>query len=54
MNLIIRLAKLEEARRIAEINIETWKTSYRGCIPDEVLDTRTITEDTIKNRVFNI
>jgi len=51
MSLIIRLAKPEEARKIAEINIETWKVSYRGYIPDEILDTRAITEDSIKTRL---
>ena len=54
MDLIIRLAKLEEAKKIAEINMETWKTSFCGYVSDEVLDTRNITEDFIKNRLFNI
>lgn len=54
MNLIIRLAKPEEARKINEINIETWKVSYRGYVPDEILDTRAITEDGIKIRLDNI
>lgn len=54
MNLIIRLAKPEEARKIAEINIETWKVSYHGYISDEILNIRTITEDNIKNRLDDI
>ncbi len=54
MNLVIRLAKPKEARKIAEINLITWKISYFDYIPKEVLETKNITEETIKNRLDNI
>ncbi|MDD2839712.1 MAG: GNAT family N-acetyltransferase [Rickettsiales bacterium] len=54
MNVIVRLAKIEEARVISEINMNTWKGSYRGYIPNDVLDTRNITENMLQNRLDDI
>ena len=34
----IRYAVPDDAREIAEINVEGWQTAYRGIIPDEYLD----------------
>ena len=36
--MIIRKAKEEDARQIAEIIVEDWKTAYRGIIDDDYLD----------------
>lgn len=37
-NIIIRKAKLEEAETIIDINIEVWNTTYKGLIPQEIID----------------
>jgi GNAT superfamily N-acetyltransferase len=34
----IRLAKLDDASAISRVHIDSWKTSYRGIVPDQVLD----------------
>ncbi len=34
----IRSARLEDARRLAEIHVETWRATYPGVMPPEVLD----------------
>ena len=34
----IRSARLEDARRLAEIHVETWRATYPGLVPREVLD----------------
>lgn len=34
----IRKAEIEDALGIAEINIEVWRTTYKGIMPDEDLD----------------
>ena len=36
--MIIRRAKEEDARQIAEIIVEDWKIAYKGIIDDEYLD----------------
>jgi ribosomal protein S18 acetylase RimI-like enzyme len=35
---MIRLATLEDARRIAEIQVASWQVAYRGILPDEYLE----------------
>ena len=35
---MIRLATLEDARKIAEIQVASWQVAYRGILPDEFLD----------------
>lgn len=37
-DMIIRQAKEEDAKQIAEIIVEDWQTAYRGIIEDEYLD----------------
>ena len=37
-HMIARTAKATDAPRIAHIHVETWRTAYRGQIPDAVLD----------------
>ena len=34
----VRPARLEDARRLAEIHVETWRATYPGVVPQEVLD----------------
>jgi len=34
----VRPARPEDARRIAEIHVETWRATYPGVMPQEVLD----------------
>jgi ribosomal protein S18 acetylase RimI-like enzyme len=36
--MMIRTARADDARQIAHIHVETWRTAYRGLIPDAVLD----------------
>jgi RimJ/RimL family protein N-acetyltransferase len=35
---MIRIAKSEDAERIAEIHVESWRAAYRGILPGEYLD----------------
>jgi ribosomal protein S18 acetylase RimI-like enzyme len=34
----VRQATIADVRRIAQIHVETWRTAYRGQMPDAVLD----------------
>jgi GNAT superfamily N-acetyltransferase len=34
----VRLARPGDARRLAEIHVETWRATYPGVVPQEVLD----------------
>jgi ribosomal protein S18 acetylase RimI-like enzyme len=38
MSITIRPAKTEDAPAIARVHIASWQTSYRGLVPDDVLD----------------
>ena len=38
MDYEIRLAVLSDARRLAEVKIACWETTYRGIYPDSKLD----------------
>ncbi len=38
MNITIRPAKTEDAFAMAKVNIESWLTTYRGQVADEILD----------------
>ena len=35
---LVRRASEHDAKRIAEIHVETWRVAYRGLIPDDYLD----------------
>ena len=37
-NIIIRKATEEDARSVVEVNAYTWLTTYKGLIPDEILE----------------
>jgi GNAT superfamily N-acetyltransferase len=41
----IRRAVLEDLRGLARVHVDGWKTTYRGMVPDEVLDHLTIESD---------
>lgn len=47
MSLSIRSAELKDVNEIAMIHVETWKKSYRGILPQQLLDSL-ILEDKIK------
>ncbi len=42
--MIIRKAKSEDARRVAEINVIGWHTAYKGLIPDDFLEKWQVTD----------
>lgn len=35
--MIIRCARVEDAAAIAEVHVETWRTTYAGMLPDDFL-----------------
>ena len=37
-NVIIRKAHPEEAETIIDLNIEVWNSTYKGLIPQEIID----------------
>ncbi len=43
----VRRARLADARAIAEINVRTWKESYKGLIDDSILEKRQVDEKRI-------
>ncbi len=44
----IRSARKDDAKDLATINTLGWKTTYRGLLPDELLDSRTVTPKRIE------
>ena len=38
MQIILREATASDARGIARVHVESWKTTYRGLIADEYID----------------
>jgi GNAT superfamily N-acetyltransferase len=38
MTVLIRKARMEDATAIARVHVESWRSTYRGLIPDEYLD----------------
>mgnify|MGYP005750503805 FL=1 len=36
--MIVRPAQLSDAKKIARVHVNSWRTTYKGIIPDEVLD----------------
>jgi ribosomal protein S18 acetylase RimI-like enzyme len=41
---IVRPARAEDARRIAEIHVETWRATYPGVMPQQLLDDLSVDE----------
>lgn len=35
---VVRQAKADDAARIGRVHVESWRSSYRGTLPDELLD----------------
>jgi len=46
MNPIIRHAKLSDAAGIANVQVASWRTTYKGLIADELLDKLSVTQKT--------
>lgn len=44
----IREAVASNAAALAEVQAAAWKTAYRGMLPDEALDSLTVTERTVR------
>lgn len=40
--MVVREARVSDARRIAEIHADAWKCVYRGMLPDRVLDSLSV------------
>jgi ribosomal protein S18 acetylase RimI-like enzyme len=38
----VRAARPEDARRLAEIHVETWRATYQGVMPQALLDTLSV------------
>ena len=39
---VVRPAAIADARRMATINVRSWRTTYRGMLPDGLLDSRDV------------
>lgn len=48
MDIVIRKAEVKDARGIVEVYTYTWLTTYKGLIPDEILENRL---NTIEERI---
>ena len=53
MEFIIRKAKEEDAKDIAYVNTYTWLTTYKGLMPDELLEERVKTIDERVPKIIN-
>ena len=53
MEFIIRKAKEEDAKEIAYVNTYTWLTTYKGLMPDELLEERVKTIDDRVPKIIN-
>lgn len=42
----IRKATLQDAEAIARVHVDSWKTTYKGIIPDNVLNNLSYTQRT--------
>jgi len=38
MRLVIREATVEDSAEIARVQVDTWRTTYRGIVPQSFLD----------------
>ena len=43
----IRKSSEKDAKRMVEINVETWKVAYKGLLPDEYLKNRNVTQNRV-------
>lgn len=44
-----RRATIEDAEQIASISVETWKDTYKGILPQDILDARKVDEKRISD-----
>lgn len=44
MTITVRPAKLADVRGLARVHVESWRETYRGLFPDEILDDPTFIE----------
>ncbi len=47
---MIRRARIEDARALAEVHALTWEEAYRGLVPDEIIDRRDVDERELRWR----
>ena len=40
--MIIRQAKRSDIQQMAEVQVSSWNTTYRGLFPDDIIDSRTV------------
>ena len=45
---IVRPARLTDAAEIARVQVESWRTTYRGMVPDDYLDGMRVEEHTVR------
>lgn len=50
--MLIRKAKIQDAESIAKVHIDTWRTTYKGIVPDEKLDNMSLERDIEMQRKF--
>ena len=50
----VRRAEISDAKIITQINVETWKNSYRGLIDDSILNARNVDDKRMKGWQDNI
>lgn len=50
--MIYRTATPEDAEGITRVRIETWKTTYKGIVPDKVLDELNLEEETERRKMW--
>lgn len=50
--MLIRKARIQDAERIAKVHIDTWRTTYKGIVPDEKLDNMSLERDIEMQRKF--
>jgi GNAT superfamily N-acetyltransferase len=46
MAVVVRRAEIADAAAIAEIQVRSWHTAYRGLVPDDVLERLTVSDRT--------
>lgn len=50
--MLIRKAKIQDAEDIAKVHIDTWRTTYKGIVPDEKLDNMSLERDIEMQKKF--
>lgn len=53
-NMIIRKAKIEDAKDITQVYIDTWKITYKDLLDKQFLNSLTITEEQINKKIDKI